>query len=161
MKGVTPEMVADWERKGLIPPPPAPPERTAKLRHVEPGFGLTLTLSVPVEVVSESNAREWRARSLRTQKQRAAVSRALSRCGAAVAVFAAAVQGGRPVRVTLTRLGGRRLDPPNLPAAFKAVIDALAAWLGVDDRSELYRWDFAQEPGGADGVRVVLETVGD
>ena len=43
-------------------------------------------------------------------------------------------------------LAAKQLDDDNLSSAFKAVRDAVAAWLGVDDspRSPV-RWKYAQE----------------
>ena len=48
--------------------------------------------------------------------------------------------------VRLTRAAPAELDDDNLSSAFKAVRDAVAAWLGVDDspRSPV-RWKYAQE----------------
>jgi hypothetical protein len=61
-----------------------------------------------------------------------------------------------PCTFVLTRIapsGG--LDPfDNLPSSLKSVVDALAAWMGVDDRkSEVVRYTSSQERGPW-GVRI-------
>jgi hypothetical protein len=61
----------------------------------------------------------------------------------------------RPVRVRLTRCGGKRLDKDNLARSFKAVQDVLAEWLGVDDGDpRAVRWSYKQRPGYAGGVEI-------
>jgi hypothetical protein len=43
-----------------------------------------------------------------------------------------------PIRIKLTRIAPRTLDPnENLPMSFKSVVDGIADWLEVDDRSGL------------------------
>lgn len=118
-------------------------------------------LRLPLHTASETNHRDWRARSRRTKAARRAVSEAFGPRLGWVAPVADAYHAGRPVRVALTRLGGRRLDPTNLPAALKAVEDAIAAAMGADDGSPLWRVSHDQEPGGPYGVRVVLEVATD
>lgn len=54
-----------------------------------------------------------------------------------------------PCTVTITRIApGNGLDDDNLSGACKAVRDAVAAWLGVDDkRREFVAYAYAQERG--------------
>lgn len=41
-----------------------------------------------------------------------------------------------PIRLTLIRIAPRKLDAhENLPMCFKSIVDGIADWLGVDDRS--------------------------
>jgi hypothetical protein len=47
----------------------------------------------------------------------------------------------------------------NLPTAIKATEDALAFLMGACDGDPRWRSEFAQEPGGAFGVRIELEVV--
>lgn len=93
-----------------------------------------------VRVVSEANSREhWAARHRRHKAQRFAVL---------------AVLGPRsrrpplPCVVTLTRKGPRKLDTDNLAGGFKAVRDAVAEWLGVDDSPDApVEWRYEQAKG--------------
>lgn len=52
-----------------------------------------------------------------------------------------------PCVVTLTRVAPRRMDGDNLQGACKAVRDAVADWLRVDDGSPLITWRYAQRQG--------------
>lgn len=47
--------------------------------------------------------------------------------------------------ITLTRLGPVPLDSDNLAYSFKAVRDAIAKWLGIDDNDQRLTWDYRQE----------------
>jgi hypothetical protein len=70
--------------------------------------------------------------------------------------------GGRPrpplpVAVTVTRVApSRGLDDDNLAGASKAVRDAVAAWLRIDDRDERISFRYHQERGPW-AVRINLE----
>lgn len=64
-----------------------------------------------------------------------------------------------PLVVTVTRVyPGRGLDPhDNLPGACKHVVDAIARWLGRDDRDPSITWRYAQRSCGKDvgvGIRI-------
>lgn len=50
-----------------------------------------------------------------------------------------------PAVVTITRLAPTSLDSDNLQGSAKHVRDAIAAWLGVDDRDPRITWHVAQE----------------
>ena len=79
----------------------------------------------PLRLASEANrSGKFRAYLGRKSAVKAAVASAFE--GVAVPVQL-------PVTVTLTRLGGRKLDPDNLANSFKHVQDGVAAWLGIDD----------------------------
>lgn len=62
-----------------------------------------------------------------------------------------------PCSVLLTRVSpGNGLDDDNLRGSLKGIRDELAAWLGVDDRSPLVTWAYAQSRGKAWGVEVLV-----
>lgn len=121
---------------------------------------LPLTFVVPVRTRNVLNAREhWSVRHRRVRNQRRTVAGVL------------AIEGvlrtppPLPVVVTLTRLGGRRLDPHDgLPAAMKAVADELAAWLGCDDGDARVAFRYGQGqgpmPGAGGAVEVRVEAAG-
>jgi hypothetical protein len=112
------------------------------------GKGLELAVTIPVRTCSEANSHEhWRYRQRRAQIQRGLARQY---------VF------GRlprlPATVTLTRLAPRKLDSDNLASAMKHVRDGVADAYGVDDRSALYRWDYAQEKAKEYGVRIEVKS---
>lgn len=101
--------------------------------------------------MSRSNAREfWAARHRRDKSEAARVT--LAWTGAGLAHWHPLL----PITVTMTRLGGKPMDTDNLAGAFKAVRDALAALLGVDDGDPRVRWACRQKPATALGVRVSI-----
>ena len=64
-----------------------------------------------------------------------------------------------PVLVRIIRIGGRRLDGDNLDGGCKELRDAIAAALGRSGDSEAdgMRWQYDQQPGGAEiGTRVEI-----
>lgn len=97
---------------------------------------------VPIRLPSLTNVRmHWRALLKMKQSQK-------------LATFCAIQQiGGRkriprpPLIVTITRIGPRKLDDDNLPAACKYVRDQIAHEIGVDDGSPLYTWQYLQRKG--------------
>lgn len=108
-----------------------------------------MTLSIPLRLPSLANMRgHWsqKARVVKTQRQ-------------TVTVYL----GGKPrppfpVTVALTRIAPRKLDVDNGVSSLKAVQDAVAAWLGVDDADPRVTWAYAQRAGGAKvyAVEVVI-----
>lgn len=137
-------------------PPKKPREKPALL---EAEFIRPATWIIPLETHAEANGRSWKARSARTQAARRAVSQALGKRLVPLAFASEGYHFGRPVKVRLTRLGGRALDPTvNLPSALKAVEDAVCMMIGADDGSPLWQCRCDQEPGGAYGVRITFET---
>lgn len=94
-----------------------------------------LVVTLPLRLVSEPNARvHWATKAKRVKAQRTAVRMCLG----------AHVWGRVPCRVLLTRIGPNALDGDNLAGACKAVRDAVAAALGVDDRDPRVAWEYAQ-----------------
>lgn len=69
----------------------------------------------------------------------------------------------KPWRVTLTRIGRRRLDTGNVPAAMKAVQDGICDALQIDDGDEAHEWCYRQQTRkpseGACGVGVRIESI--
>ncbi len=86
----------------------------------------------------------------RIRKQRADVTMVLrSRFG---------VSPAPPLTITVTRVAPGALDAhDNLPPACKAIVDAIAAWIGLDDRDPRLTWRYAQARDGksyAVGIRI-------
>ena len=100
-----------------------------------------MDIRCPVRIESEANRRDhWAVRHRRFAKQRSVVALHLLALGGLT-------RPRPPLVVTLTRIGPRRLDVDNLAGGFKAVIDQVAAWLGVDDGDPRMVWQFAQKRG--------------
>lgn len=120
---------------------------------------VTVLLSMPLP--SAANLREhWATKHRRVAKQRAATALALKSQGAAW-LREWRVMAPNPVlrvRCVLTRIGRRRLDSDNVQGAFKAVRDEVAKVVGIDDGSERWCWEYAQETGEP-GVRIRLEVM--
>lgn len=107
---------------------------------------------IPVKLASEANA---------GGRLRSAIGRKAEVKAAVRAALAALTPPPLPVAVVLTRLGGRKLDAhDNLPRSLKAVVDAVAEWLGVDDADPRVRWVIRQRPGWAAGVEIDVRTTG-
>lgn len=110
-----------------------------------------LSVEVPIKTVSELNRREhWASRARRVKAQRAATMFALRCSREDPSDYKAALT----IRVLLVRIGPRRLDGDNLQGALKAVRDAVAEWIGVDDGDLAYDWVYAQETGRPASVRI-------
>lgn len=110
-----------------------------------------MVFTIPhMRLVSEANAREhWGDKARRAKVQRFLGQFYLTD---------AKVQGQElpppPWRVTITRIGPRKLDSDNCAGAAKALRDGIADALRVNDGDEAaVTWEYRQEPG-AYGVRV-------
>lgn len=161
------EQIAEWRAKGLVlnvgpggsapgvVPAPAPTPAPNTVRPAPdlppPAPRVVVVLDVPVRLASEANARG----TLRAKIGRKAAVKAAVR-----AALALAAPPPLPVRVTLTRVGGKRLDSDNAARACKAVRDVVAEWLGLDDADSRVRWVVRQRAGWAAGVRIRVETRG-
>ena len=110
---------------------------------------------MPIRTYSEANQREhYMAKARRAKAQRLQSALLLRHhFGRRVDLLA----DPQAIRVTLTRLGARKLDKDNLAGSFKHVQDGVADWLGIDDGSPILRWEYAQETGRRYGVRVRIE----
>lgn len=99
-----------------------------------------MTVSVPLRTATGQNEREhWRARDRRVRKEREAITWGVA--GKKKPVL--------PCVILLRRVApSTGLDAhDNLPGALKAPVDALAAWLGIDDRDPRVRWVYEQRRG--------------
>jgi hypothetical protein len=117
------------------------------------------TWLVPVYVAAGDNGQRFnRSKIARAGHERKPVYHALARQLHDLAAFALHAQRGDPVKITLTRIGGNKMDAANVVAAMKYVQDAVADFLGVDDGSKNLDWKYAAEPGARKyGVRIELE----
>ena len=95
--------------------------------------------------VTANSRLHWAARAKRVKRQRAVVGLMLRAVG----------RPTLPCVVTITRRSPGTLDDDNAVSSAKATRDAVAQWLGVDDRSPLVTWVVAQERGPW-GVRVAV-----
>ena len=127
----------------------APADRTAWARpHVEIRGGWTLWIP-GLKLVSEANAHEhWRERQRRAKEQHLLVG----------AMLGLARKPQLPLRVVITRVSPQALDTDNATGSGKHVRDAVARWLGIDDRSTAVEWIVVQEKG-AIGTRVEIVPV--
>ena len=117
--------------------------------------------TVPIQTVNALNTREhWAARHRRNVKESKMIALACRAPPLAEILAAYRSVPPGPVVVELVRIGKRRMDDDGAIASLKAVRDALAAALGVDDGSRLIRWQYAQELGPRYGVRITVD-IGD
>lgn len=111
-------------------------------------------IPMPVHVVTEGNMHEhWRSRYTRRKAQQLRTTAFLEAWRHSGNPWPAP-----PLTITLTCLGPRRLDAhDNLPMSFKAVVDAIAKWLRIDDGDERLTWQYAQEHSKQHSIRVLFE----
>ena len=109
-------------------------------------------LDLSLQTKSELNQREhWATKARRVKMQRGVVTMALRQYGHVLDELRTAPM----VRVLLVRMSPRKLDDDNLRGAMKAVRDAVAAWVGIDDGSERYEWCYDQRKGAL-GVQIFI-----
>jgi hypothetical protein len=85
-----------------------------------------IVVLLPLHIHSNANKREhWTKRAQRTKAEKRTAAFMLKTEGEPPAL---------PVKVTLTRIAPRPLDTDNLASGFKATRDAVAEWLGADDK---------------------------
>lgn len=143
------------------------PRKNTQRQLVEPAFSFdyatkVATWTIPLYVVAGDNARGMGSKIGRAGHEREVVGFALARELGFLARYAKAIQRGEPVKVTLTKLGGGRLDVfDNGPASMKYVLDTVALFLGVRDSNPALHAAFRQLPGKrVHGVQVILESMG-
>lgn len=111
--------------------------REVALRAVETSE--ILTFEFPCKIVSEANSRDhWRVKNARKKEQQLETAVEWKR----------AIGNRRvtlPCTIRLTRIGCRKLDDDNLANGCKGIRDAIAQLIGVDDGSDLLRFEYAQE----------------
>jgi hypothetical protein len=122
---------------------------------------MNVTFTIPIEIVSEANARDHhmvKARRVKNQK-----GLAYGHC----LVHMGCKPKDDPLpgsfTITLTRIMGKRqrpFDSDNLQSAFKAVRDGIAMYLGIDDGSDRLTWRYGQEKG-VDGRGAVRAEIGE
>jgi hypothetical protein len=112
-------------------------------------------LYVPVRTYNLTNARtHWRVRSKRVREQREAVTYVL--LGADWSALPKPTPE-TPWAVRLVRLGPREMDDDGVVSAMKATRDAVAAFIGVDDRDrKRVRYWYDQEKSKDVGVRIEI-----
>src|SRR5262245_1119228 len=114
-----------------------------------------LAFTMPVRVDSETNAREhWAKKRNRKKAQKETLFTAWL-----VAINAEEAQCPvkLPCVVRLIRVGPKRLDTDNLGESFKAIRDAIAWAIDVDDGDERIKWEYAQVPVGKRVYQVRVE----
>ena len=114
---------------------------------------MIFVLSLPLKLPNPLNGSHghWACRAKNRKRVRAVVLLAVR----------PRVQGiALPVTVTITRIASSNgLDPHDgLPASCKPVVDAIAEALGVDDRSPLVTWAYAQRRGKGYSVEIQIRT---
>jgi hypothetical protein len=85
----------------------------------------------------------WTPNYAHTREHRAAIT-SRARVALRDAVSDIAAPQWQSFIITITRVGAGSLDGDNLVAACKPVRDELAAWIGIDDRSNRYAWEYEQ-----------------
>ena len=115
-----------------------------------------MTLYIPLRIVNENNLRtHWAVKARRTKEQRMIVTGCLNGLGGISrgALYSAAMRH----TLTLTRIAPRMLDgSENLPNAFKATVDAIAKYLGINDRLMLVK--YAQRKGKPKEYGIIIST---
>lgn len=121
----------------------------------------THEFAFPLRTVTGLNAREsWQVKAKRVKRERAATTNALRkalrvprwRCSGVVRL---------PALVTLTRIGPKEPDDDAIAPALKAVRDAIASYLGVDDGCDYLCFRYMPHEQGEFGVRVRIEPLDD
>ena len=158
--------LADWERRGLIPPQsptpppgfvPAEPEDDGKPALLPTIFSPPARWQIGLETRSLSNLRDWRQRNRLTNAARKAVSKAMGPHLRWLATFAEVLhQRAGKVHCTFTRVAPRMLDASNVPAALKPVEDALMLLMGADDGWHHWHPQWLQVVGPMMGVIVEM-----
>jgi hypothetical protein len=113
-----------------------------------------LDWEAPLHLVNGANQREhWGAKQRRAKMQRdyaAKMTNASRQIGAR--------HPFPPYRITITRIGPRRLDSDGATISAKHVRDGISDCLGINDGDEnAAEWIVLQEIGKAYGVRVRIE----
>lgn len=125
---------------------------------------MKLTFDVPIKATFTLNSREhWAARARKRKRERSVTALFMRAAYRKAHPYFAPLphpRGFMPpwaeLKVTLTRIGPRKLDSDNVQGALKAVRDEVAAQFGVDDGDPRITWEYAQETGPY-SVRVCIE----
>ncbi len=112
---------------------------------------------LPIEVRSESNLREhWTMKNKRKKEQQTLIKMIFHGKRQCFERWKKSYAAG-PIRITFTKLGGRRLDRSNLPVSFKGIEDTFAWLMGCNDGHDHWRAEWEQEPGGPVGIKIRIE----
>ncbi len=95
----------------------------------------------------------WAVAARDTKEQRALARLYCAQLGPEVK---AALLAAPRLKVRFVRVGGRKMDTTNVVAACKAIQDGMCDWLGVDDGSDWYDWQWPAQESGEVGVRIEL-----
>lgn len=107
-----------------------------------------IEITVPgLHLVSEANAHEVHWHRAKRAKQQHGVVGLVLRAHRPVAA---------PCEVRITRLAPGTLDTDNLQGSAKHVRDAVALWLGVDDKDPRVTWHVGQERTKHYGARIAV-----
>jgi len=110
-----------------------------------------ILVMLPLRTVSGANIREhWAAKAARAKLQRSTARMMLlldKKWCAQQNHFA----------VKLTRIAPKKLDSDNLEISFKAIRDGIADAIGIDDGSDRFTWNCAQESGNPKEYAVRVE----
>lgn len=114
-----------------------------------------LTVELPLRTISEINTHEhWTKVHKKVGHHRRSVEMAMR-----AHANARCLKIKPPCSVRLTRIAPDALDvTDNNPAALKHVIDGVADWLGINDRSPTVTWECCQEQRAQYGVRIEVRT---
>jgi hypothetical protein len=135
---------------------PKRPARKSRAVLTAGGPRWSVVLRPACRVVSEANRREhWAAQHRRATTQKRAVELAWALSPMKLPEFPRHQTVATPCVVTLEHVGPE-MDGDNLQRAFKAVRDALAALIGVDDGDPRLSWVYRQRTGPA-GIVVTIE----
>lgn len=115
-----------------------------------------LTVCLPVVTASESNERRWQRTMHRKISAKRAVREAIGPHHGLFTPFAEAYHSGEAIAVSFCRVGQRRCDHSNLPAAMKYVEDQIAAFIAADDGDPRWRPTFSQD-ADHERIGVVVE----
>jgi hypothetical protein len=107
-----------------------------------------LTVDIPVRMRSPNalDSEHHYARVQRRRKEHEAVAKALS------PYQPPTLDDGQNMTITLTRMAPGKLDTDNLAFSAKAVRDAIAAWLHIDDGDERLDWRYDQQKVRTKGI---------
>lgn len=119
--------------------------------HVAKVHRDTVSLTLPLHIVSESNQREhWAVRAGRVKSHRGTTRLAL----AGLLLRAGLTTKDGPtsaLNVMLTRIAPRKLDSDNLQGGLKATRDGCADAMGVTDNDPRITWLYGQRAGAKRG----------
>lgn len=105
-------------------------------------------LALPIQTVSPNVRDHWATRAGRARAHRKLVSMNLKP--------RLPDRLPRRLRILITRVGPRMMDPDNSIASLKHVIDGVADALGIDDGDPRLDWIYGQTIFGEPGVEITL-----